>query len=110
MEYNTPLLTNEDYAGTNSGLNAPFGHLLNFFASSNGTNYHLILDWLTTGSPFKGTETWFDQNKSANFNTAGIDKFRYPFNSVHGYRERVRSTSTPSAIRVCGMRSWAIGG
>lgn len=115
MEYNTPLLTNEDYAGTNTGLTAPFGHLLNFFASSNGTNYHLILDWITTGSPFKGTETWFDATKSLNIpdSTAGINKFRYPFNSVHGYREPGRlNINTVSDPRVWEsvMGDWGASG
>jgi hypothetical protein len=87
IEYGVPLLSNEDYTGGTVGLTAPFGHLLNFFASSNGTNYHVLLDWLTTGSPFKGTETWFNKTKSENFSGDGINKFRYPFNSVHGYRE-----------------------
>jgi hypothetical protein len=103
MEYNTPSLANEDYAGTNVAPNTPFGHLLNFFASSNGTHYHLILDWITTGSPFKGTETWFDQTKSANFNSIqGLNKFQYPFNSVHGYRE----PGKPNINTISDPRVW----
>lgn len=113
LEYNTPNLTTEDYAGTNVGPTAPFGHLLNFFASSNGTNYHLILDWITTGSPFKGTETWFTAANSQNFSAAGISKFRYPFNSVSAYREPGKiNINTVSDPRVWDavMGNWGASG
>lgn len=113
MEYGAPYITGEDYAGTTVGPAAPFGHLLNFFASSNGTNYHLILDWITTGSPFKGTETWFDPAKSQNFSAEGINKFRFPFNSVHGYREPGKiNINTVSDPRVWDavMGDWGASG
>ena len=113
MEYGTPYVTGEDYNGVTVGANPPFGHLLNFFASSNGTNYHLILDWLTTGSPFKGTETWFTATNSQNFNAAGINKFRFPFNYVHGYREPGKiNINTISDPRVWDavMSNWGAGG
>src|SRR5690606_31649346 len=53
-----------------SSYRAPFGHLLNFFNTSNtptataatpnsrGANYYRIFDYVEVPSPFAGTEKW----------------------------------------------------
>ena len=62
-----PILDSFSYRG-------PFGHLLNFFHSSNGTknevtaelggNYFRLFDFVTVPSPFKGTKTWYRTNRN----------------------------------------------
>ncbi len=107
LEYGAPLITGENYV-VNAAPTGTFGHLLNFFTSSQDptkpANYHLILDWLTTGSPFKGTETWLDATKASNIPATqqGINKFKYPFNYVHSYRE----PGKPNINTISDPRVW----
>jgi hypothetical protein len=104
--------TQEDYASQPNGNGAPFGNMLNFFAASpaqNGSlpidssigNFHRLLDFLTTGPRFVGSETWLDNTKAQNIGSAtlpGLARFRTPFNAINNYRE-------PGKINLNGLSS-----
>jgi len=89
-----------------SGLNAQFGHLINFFHTNqqlspvqaaggpNQTpqttgNFYRIFDWVTTPSRFAGTETWLkpDNVQNAAMLPPAIQGMQSPFNYVPHYRE-----------------------
>jgi hypothetical protein len=75
-----------------------FGHLLNFFASSQTansvSNLYRLFDYTHVPSRFLGTETWFDPvvfgDSGAFFGTSpyhGTELFRPPFNRVSNFRD-----------------------
>ncbi|MGC4003940.1 MAG: hypothetical protein QM811_12765 [Pirellulales bacterium] len=88
--------TQEYYSGNGQAIIGPSGHLLNFFhGSAVGTNddsgnFYRILDWLTTGSKFAGTETWLKPTDAASVTATtdpALTQFKPPFNYVPHYRE-----------------------
>lgn len=83
-----------------SSYRAPFGHLLNFFNTSNtptataatpnsrGANYYRIFDYVEVPSPFAGTEKWFNPSQFASGVTGtAADTFRPPFNYLPRFRD-----------------------
>ncbi len=81
-----------------SSYRSPFGHLLNFFNTSNtpssgstnvGANYYRILDYIEVPSRFVGAEKWYNPAQLSAAITPGFPAatYRPPFNFMSRFRE-----------------------
>jgi hypothetical protein len=83
-------------ASTYANARAPFGHLLNFFDSSDSSyaagqawNLYRALEYLQVPSRFVGCETYLNPSPTTGFGTpsAATQYFLPPFNYVSNYRD-----------------------
>ncbi len=74
--------------GEPTAFRSPYGHLFNFFQSSNskgpGANFSRLLDYAGVPSKFLGTETWYNPEIFSQRRA-----FRPPFNRLSRFRDRI---------------------
>ena len=87
VEFIPTASVDNPYTDTQANFAAPYGHLLNFFHSSNtadsAANLVRIFDAIGMPSPYAGAETWFNP---AHFQ-GDLNGFAPPFNSFSKFRD-----------------------